>query len=196
MHQAVASGKEKIASARIENPLQRVFSRIETMSKPVIACINGHALGGGCEIALACHYRLMASDQGTIGLTEVNLGIIPAAGETQRILRLLGAAGALPLLLESKRLKPEEAKELGLVHALYPKMDLFDACLGLAKRLAAQPPVAVAALLRCVREGGDLPLEKGLEIETEGFVQCIQTEDALEGFQTFFEKRKPCFKGK
>ena len=197
MHQAIATGKEKVASGtKVENPLQATFSHVEALPKPVIACINGHALGGGCELALACHYRFMASDYGTIGLTEVNLGILPAAGGTQRMIRVLGKAKALPLLLEGKRLKPEEAKELGLVHALYPKKDLFEASMELARRLAQQPPIAIASILRCVREGAQVSIEKGLEIETEEFVRLIQTEDAMEGFQAFFEKRPARFRGK
>ncbi len=179
-----------------ENALQDAFDKISALPKPVIACINGHALGGGCELALACHYRLMASDQGAIGLTEVNLGIIPGAGGTQRMVRVLGMSKALPLLLEGTRLKPQEALEIGLVHAIYPKNELFDKSMELAIRLASQAPIAMAEILRCVREGGEAPLAEGLDIETEGVFRCMPTEDAKEGFQAFFEKRKPNFKGK
>ncbi len=191
-----ASESAKEGDGPPDSALQRSFDLINALPKPVIACINGHAMGGGCELALACHYRLMASDQGKIGLTEVNLGIIPGAGGTQRMVRVLGMSRALPLLLEGTRLTPQEALEIGLVHALYPKDELFDKSMELAKRLASQPPIAMAEILRCVREGGEATLERGLEIETEGIFRCLPTEDAKEGFQAFFEKRKANFKGK
>jgi len=196
MNKGLKAAEGSAEAAPPGNELQGVFDQVNALSKPVIACINGHALGGGCELAMACHYRLMASDQGKIGLTEVNLGIIPGAGGTQRIIRILGAARALPLLLEGTRLTPQEAKDTGLVHALYPKDELLDAAMDLALRLAAQPPIAVAEILRCVREGAEAPLQRGLEIETDGVFRCLATEDAMEGFQAFFEKRKATFKGK
>ncbi len=195
-HKKLNEAKEKGDTSTPENHLQKAFDRVNAMTKPVIACISGHAMGGGCELALACHYRLMASDSGKIGLTEVNLGIIPGAGGTQRIVRVVGAHHALPLLLEGTRITGQEAKEIGLVHALYPKAELFDAAMELAKRLAAQPPMAVAAILRCVREGGDTSLERGLDIESEEVFRCIPSDDAQEGFQAFFDKRKPNFQGK
>ncbi len=190
------AAKERGETGAPENQLQKVFDQVNAMSKPVIACINGHAMGGGCELALACHYRLMASDNGKIGLTEVNLGIIPGAGGTQRMIRVLGESRAMPLLLEGTRLTGPEAKEIGLVHALYPKKELLEAGMALARRLAGQPPLAVAAILRCVREGGDSTLQRGLDIESEEVYRCIPSEDAQEGFQSFFEKRKPKFQGK
>ncbi len=197
MHRTITSReKGDLPEGELDNPLQGLFNRLEALPKPVIACINGHALGGGCELALACDYRLMAEDEGKIGLTEVNLGIIPAAGGTQRMVRLLGKARALPLMLEGRRLTPPEALEAGLVHALHPKERLFDACVELAARLAVQPPIAVAEILRCAHEGGDLPLAEGLAIEMRGFVRCLQTQDAMEGFQAFFEKRPPRFRGR
>jgi len=196
MHHDLDAAKKAGTGSTPENHLQKVFDQVNAMSKPVIACISGHALGGGCELALACHYRFMASDSGKIGLTEVNLGIIPGAGGTQRMVRVLGMGRALPLLLEGTRLTAEEAKEIGLVHAVYPKSELLEACMDLAQRLAAQPPIAVAEILRTVREGAEVPLEKGLDIESEGVFRCIESEDAMEGFQAFFEKRKPRFQGK
>ncbi len=195
-HKTLNERKEKGDTSTPENHLQKAFDRVNAMTKPVIACISGHAMGGGCELALACHYRLMASDSGKIGLTEVNLGIIPGAGGTQRIVRVVGAHHALPLLLEGTRITGPEAKEIGMVHALYPKAELFDAAMELAKRLAAQPPMAVAAILRCVREGGDSSLARGLDIESEEVFRCIPSDDAQEGFQAFFDKRKPNFTGK
>lgn len=196
LHKDLNEARDKGEDGIQENHLQNVFDQVNALSKPAIACINGHALGGGCELALACHYRIMASDQGKIGLTEVNLGIIPGAGGTQRMVRVLGMSRALPLLLEGTRLTGREAKEIGLVHALYPKEELFEAGMELAKRLAGQPPIAVASILRCVREGGDTTLKKGLQIESEEVFRCIPTNDAQEGFQAFFEKRKPNFHGK
>ena len=196
IHKDLNAAKDKGDGGIPENHLQKVFDQVNAMSKPVIACINGHAMGGGCELALACHYRIMASDQGKIGLTEVNLGIIPGAGGTQRMVRVLGLSRALPLLLEGTRLTGSEAKEIGLVHALYPKEELLEAGMELAERLAGQPPLAVASILRCVREGGDATLKKGLDIESEEVFRCIPTDDAQEAFQAFFEKRKPNFQGK
>lgn len=196
MHKDLNAMKARGETGTPVNHLQKAFDRINAMSKPVIACINGHAVGGGCEISLACHYRIMASDQGKIGLTEINLGIIPGAGGTQRITRVLGISKALPLLLEGTRLSAQEAKEIGLIHAHYPKDKLFDACMELACRLAELPPLAVASTLRCVREGWEAPLQRGLDIESEEVYKCIPSDDAQEGFKAFFEKRKPVFKGK
>jgi enoyl-CoA hydratase/carnithine racemase len=196
LHQQIQSSRETLSQVKIENTLQQLFTRLELLPKPSIACINGHALGGGCEIALACHYRFMAQDQGTIGLTEVNLGILPGAGGTQRMIRTLGHAKAIPLLVEGKRLRGEEALNLGLVHGIYPLSTLFDSCMELAKRLALQAPIAVREILRSVYSGRNVDLDRGLEIETHGFLNCIQTQDAMEGFQAFFEKRKPNFQGK
>jgi enoyl-CoA hydratase/carnithine racemase len=196
MHKDLNAIKDRGEKRTPENHLQKAFDRVNAMSKPVIACINGHAVGGGCELALASHYRIMASDQGKIGLTEINLGIIPGAGGTQRIVRVLGMSRALPLLLEGTRLTAQEAKEIGLIHAHYPKDKLFDECIKLAGRLAEQPPIAVASILRCVRDGGDAPLQRGLDIESEEVYKCIPSDDAQEGFKAFFEKRKPKFQGK
>jgi enoyl-CoA hydratase/carnithine racemase len=196
MHADLNARKARGETGNPVNHLQKAFDQINAMSKPVIACINGHAVGGGCEISLASHYRIMASDQGKIGLTEINLGIIPGAGGTQRITRVLGISKALPLLLEGTRLSAQEAKEIGLIHAHYPKEKLFDECMELACRLTELPPLAVASILRCVREGGEAPLQRGLDIESEEVYKCIPSDDAQEGFNAFFEKRKPVFKGK
>lgn len=188
--------KERGETGTPVNHLQKAFDGINAMTKPVIACINGHAVGGGCEISLASHYRIMASDQGKIGLTEINLGIIPGAGGTQRIIRVLGISRGLPLLLEGTRLTAQEAKEIGLIHEHYPKDHVREKCMELAARLSLLPPLAVASTLRCVREGWDSTLERGLDIESEEVYRCIGSEDAQEGFNAFFEKRKPVFRGK
>ncbi len=196
MHAKLNEMKGKGDTSTPTNELQQAFDLINAMSKPVIACISGHAMGGGCEISLASHYRYMASDNGKIGLTEINLGIIPGAGGTQRIVRVVGENRALPLLLGGTRLTAQEAKEIGLVHKIFPKEQLLDECMTLARRLAELAPLAVASILRCVREGGDSSLQRGLDIESEEVFRCIPSDDAQEGFNAFFDKRKPVFKGK
>lgn len=174
---------------------QKSFQKLNDMPKIVIAAINGFALGGGFELALACDYRFIAKGKHTIGLPETSLGIIPGAGGTQRLVRLVGYK-ALDLLINKTQLTPEEAYSLGLVDAVYEPEELMQESLKFAKRLTKMATKAIGIAKRCVYKGVELPLLEGLALEKDGFVEVFKTEDAKEGLTAFIEKRKPEFKGK
>lgn len=174
-----------------------LWRRIDRFPKPVIAAINGYALGGGLELALACHFRLMVDDpQATIGLTELNLGIIPGWGGTQRLTRLIGKSKALDMILFSRRIGAEEARAIGIVDRIAPPGKLMDTAMELADELAERPPIAIRCVLEAISAGIYEGLDKGLSIEAEGSAIVRETEDRNEGFQAFLEKRKPVFTGK
>ncbi|MGH7904108.1 MAG: enoyl-CoA hydratase/isomerase family protein [Candidatus Dormibacteraceae bacterium] len=175
----------------------RGFAAIERCPKPVIAAINGHALGGGCELALCCDYRIMAEDgRSRIGQTEVTLGIIPGAGGTQRLPRLIGRARALPLLLEGRRLSAREAEEIGLVSRAVAPEDLESAVAELAERLAKGATRAIALIKETVDRGLELPLEEAMKLEARNFARASLTEDAVIGVMSFMAKQEPEFKGR
>lgn len=168
--------------------VQDLFNRIERMAKPTIVAIEGHALGGGCEFALACDFRIMGG--GSIGLTEVTLGLIPGAGGTQRLTRLLGAAKATELILFGKRLKAQEAAEIGLVHRAVEEGKALEEAVALAQTLALGA-VQTMGLAKQAILAADLPLEDGLKVEREAFAKVFTTGEAQEGLKAFFEKRPP-----
>lgn len=172
---------------------QSAFSAIENCGKPVIAAINGHALGGGCELAMSCHFRYMGP-KGSIGLSESSLGIIPGYGGTQRLPRLVGRAKAIEMMVFGTRLSAQEALDAGLVDKLCdnPLAEAKD----LAAKLCDRAPVATALIIDSVLRGLDTGLPGGLDIERANFVKVIATADASEGIKAFFEKRKADFKGK
>jgi enoyl-CoA hydratase/carnithine racemase len=173
------------------------FSAIEACPKPVIARINGHALGGGCELTLCCDYRVMVEDgRSRIGQTEASLGIIPGAGGTQRLPRLIGRAAALPLLYESRRLSAAEAQAIRLVDRAVPPEELDTAVDELAERLARSATLAIAMIKEAVNRGQDLPLTEALEIEARNFARAALSEDAVIGLVSFFQKTDPEFKGR
>ncbi|MFP4159947.1 MAG: enoyl-CoA hydratase/isomerase family protein [Desulfobacterales bacterium] len=175
---------------------QELWRRIDRFEKPVLAAINGHAFGGGLELALCCHFRLMAdSTKAQIGLTELNLGIIPGWGGTQRLMREVGRAKALDMILFSKRLSAAEAMDAGLVHQIVPPEKLMDEVNSFAGRLAERPPVAVSCVLRAMTAGIYEGIEQGLKVEREGSQKAGASRDATEGFTAFMEKRQPVFKG-
>ena len=175
----------------------RGFSAIEACPKPVIARLNGHALGGGCELALCCDYRVMVADgRSRIGQTEAALGIIPGGGGTQRLLRLVGRAAALPLLYEARRLSAEEAAAIGLVNRAVPPERLDDTVDELAGRLGAAATFAIAMIKDAVNRGQDRPLPEGLEIEARNFARAALSEDAVIGIVAFFQKTQPEFRGR
>jgi len=174
---------------------QKSFQKLNDMPKIVIAAINGFALGGGFELALACDYRFIAKGKHTIGLPETSLGIIPGAGGTQRLVRLIGYK-ALDLLINKTQLTPEEALSFDLVDAVYEPSELMDESLKFAKRLTKMATKALGIAKRCVYKGIELPLSEGLLLEKDSFVEVFKTEDAKEGLTAFLEKRKPDFKGK
>jgi enoyl-CoA hydratase/carnithine racemase len=168
------------------------LNRIAAARKPFVAWIAGHALGGGLEIALACDLRYAAEGRFRLGTPEVTLGLLPGNGGSQRLPRLIGRGPALELLLTGRQVGPEEALRLGLVGGLFADEEAFAAHV---QRLAAGPPVALAAIKRCVHEGAERTLEEGLALERELIEQLFRSEDAAEGLTAFVEKRDPEFVG-
>ncbi|GAC1576063.1 MAG: hypothetical protein NVS3B24_05410 [Candidatus Dormibacteria bacterium] len=178
--------------------IQECFTRLEKSRLITIAAIKGHALGGGCELALSCDYRLMVDDgRASIGQTEVNLGIIPGAGGTQRLPRLIGPGKALEMMLEGTRVTAPEAARLGLINAAI-KPEEFDAAVtAKAETLAAGAPIAQALIKKAVHEGmGKETIEAALAVEMDGFVKSAMSDDAAIGIISFLSKQKPEFTGK
>src|ERR1700722_19232350 len=174
---------------------QRLMSSIERLGKPVIARIQGFALGGGLELAMACHLRV-ASEKAKFGQPEINLGLIPGFGGTQRLLRLAGRGAALELCLTGAVINAQRAYELGLVTRLVAPEALDETVNTLADQLAVAAPLAAAGILDAVLQGGESAIDQGLEFETQGFALAFSTEDMREGTTAFLEKRKAEFKGK
>ena len=176
---------------------RELWRRIDRFPKPVIAAINGYALGGGLELAMCCQFRIMVdAPEAMVGLTELNLGIIPGWGGTQRLPLLVGKAKALDMILFSRKINAPEALEAGLVDQLSVPGQLMDDVLALAEKLAQKPPLAVNCVLRSIAAGAYEGLDAGLKVEEEGSKLVGQSEDCKEGFSAFLEKRKPVFKGK
>jgi enoyl-CoA hydratase len=173
---------------------QAVLRTIERMSKPVIAAVNGFALGGGCELAMACTLRL-AADTAKFGQPEINLGLIPGYAGTQRLPRLVGRGRALELLLTGNPISAEEAWRIGLVNRVVPAADLLAEAQTLAQTLASKAPVAVRYILEAVRTGLEMPLGDAEDSEATLFGLIACTADMREGTRAFLEKRKPEFKG-
>jgi enoyl-CoA hydratase len=173
----------------------RLFLLIESFRVPVIAAVNGYALGGGCELAMACHLRI-AAENAKFGQPEINLGIIPGYGGTQRLARHVGRGRALELMLTGRIINASEALQLGLVQSVVPAVDLMPTVKKLATDLAAKPGLARSAILEAVLEGLQLGLGDSLSIEEKLFAYCCGTEDKNEGCQAFLDKRKPEFKGR
>jgi enoyl-CoA hydratase len=174
---------------------QAVIDAIEHLGKPVIACINGFALGGGCELALACTMRL-ASENAKLGQPEVKLGLIPGYGGTQRLPRLVGKGPALQLLLTGEMITAQEAHRIGLVNEVLPAGELIARAEAIAAKIIANAPLAVQYCIEAVNHGYDLTLAEGLFLEATLFGVCCSTEDKNEGTRAFLEKRAPQFKGK
>ena len=185
------------ANSHITSPKGRhLWTRIDRFSKPVIAAINGFAMGGGLELALSCHFRIMVDDpKATVGLTELNLGIIPGWGGTQRLTRIVGKAKALDMILFSKRLGAKEALTIGLVNQISTKDTLMNDAVAFAEILAQRPPLAVCAVLNAISAFDYSGLEAGLKVEEEGSAIVGQSKDCVEGFTAFLEKREPVFTG-
>jgi enoyl-CoA hydratase len=173
---------------------QLVLEAIEQLGKPVIAAINGYALGGGCELAMACTIRL-AADTARLGQPEINLGLIPGYGGTQRLARLVGRGRALELLLTGEPITAAEAYRIGLVNRVVPLADLGGAARALAQTLASKAPIAIRAILDAVDAGLSMPLAESLSHEAALFGLVASTDDMREGTRAFLEKRKPEFKG-
>lgn len=172
---------------------QQVCRQIELCPKPVIACLNGVALGGGCELALACHLRL-AADTARLGLPEVKLGLIPGYGGTQRLVRLVGRGAALRMMLTAEIVNATEAHRIGLVEAVYPAAELMQHAHAMASAVAALSPLGISGVLEAVEHGSDI--ESGLLSEAHIFGRLCGTADKHEGLTAFLEKRKPEWQGK
>ncbi len=175
--------------------LQALMTTIEALPQPVIAAINGFALGGGLELALACDLRV-AADGAMMGLPEVRLGIIPGAGGTQRLPRAIGHARARELVLTGRRIDAARAEQIGLVHEVAPADGLLTRCLEIADEIAAGAPLAVEQAKHAVHAGMQVDLDAGLAIEREAYQRVIPTEDRLEALAAFREKRAPVFRGR
>lgn len=174
---------------------QAVFTSIEECGKPVIAAINGFALGGGCELALACTLRI-ASENAKLGQPEVKLGLIAGYGGTQRLSRLVGKGAALHLLLTGEIISAQEALRIGLVNEVVPADRLLSRAEEIARAIAAVAPIAVRETLKSVHHGYDLPLAAALSLEASLFGECCGTEDKAEGTSAFLEKRPAVWKGR
>ena len=174
---------------------QGLMRRIERLPKPVIAMMNGYALGGGLELAMACHLRV-AADSARLGQPEVNLGLIPGFGGTQRLLRLAGRAATLELCLLGAPVDAARALQLGIVNRVVPAAELEAETLKLAEQLARSAPLALRGTLDAVNVGGECGIEEGLQYETAQFGLMFSTEDMREGTTAFLERRKPAFQGR
>ena len=174
---------------------QQVFDIIEQLGKPVIAAVNGYALGGGCELAMACTLRL-AADSARFGQPEINLGILPGYGGTQRLPRLVGKGRALELMLTGTPVAAAEAERIGLVNRVVPAADLMGAARSLAAILAMQAPIAMRYIIDAVNAGLQMPFQEGCIHEATLFGLVAATDDMREGTSAFLEKRKPVFKGR
>ena len=175
--------------------LNQCFTTIENFRLPVIAAINGAAFGGGLEMAMAADIRL-AAESAVMGLTETRLAIIPGAGGTQRMPRLVGMAKAKELILTGRRIDARKALEIGLVNQICPADELLEATRALASEISEGGPIAVQQAKAAINRGMATDLQSGLAIESEAYARCIPTEDRLEGLQAFKEKRKPEYKGR
>lgn len=174
---------------------QQVFRKIETLNKPTIAVVNGFALGGGCELAMACDMRI-ASTRAKFGQPEVGLGITPGFSGTQRLPRLVGKAKACELILTGDIIQAEEAARIGLVNKVVPPEELMEEAMALAGRILKNAPLAVQFSNRAIKSGLETDIDTGIGLEAELFAQCFSTEDQKEGMKAFLEKRKPFFRGR
>jgi enoyl-CoA hydratase len=184
-----ASGKDYVLEG------QELTKLIENYRKPVIAAINGYALGGGTELAMACHVRI-ASENTKMGQPEVKLGLVPGFGGTQRLARLVGKGKAMELILSGKMIDAQEALAIGLVNRVVPQSELLSACEALAGEMIANAPLALEYSIRAINEGLDRSLSEGLLLEAEFFGNACSSEDSKEGTRAFLEKRKANFQGK
>lgn len=171
----------------------RTFRALETMNIPVIAAVNGYCLGGGCELAMSCDW-ILASEKAVFGQPEVNLGITPGFGGSQRLGRLVGRAMALELLITGRQVKANEALTIGLVNHVYPAEALMGEALAMARLIAAKAPIAVRLAKEAVQRGQDLDLDNACALESQLFGLCFSTADQKEGMKAFVEKRKAKFK--
>jgi enoyl-CoA hydratase len=187
-HYDLAQGKELARKGH-----QNVFNAIENCGKPVIAAVNGFALGGGLELAMACHIRI-ASENAKLGLPEVTLGLIPGYGGTQRLTQLVGKGRAIELITTAEMISAAKALEIGLVNYVVPQIDLINKAEEILSKVKQRAPLAVASAIKAINAASN-PSINGYEVEIEEFANCFQTEDFKEGVTAFLEKRKAVFRG-
>lgn len=185
-----SGGEERSASALLE-----AVGVLDSLPKPTMAAVHGYALGGGCELALGCDFRYLAEDA-RIGQPEILLGIIPGAGGTQRLQRVVGFQAAKEMIFTGRQVEASEALELGLADKVAPADELDDLALADARKWATGPTVALGAAKRALAEGRGMPLEDGLRLEQDQFGESFATDDAREGVSAFVEKREAEFKGR
>lgn len=171
-----------------------VWDRMSLITKPIIGAVSGFVLGGGCELMMNCDI-VIASETAVIGQPEIKLGVMPGAGGTQRLTRMLGERKAMELLLTGEPISAKEALKYGLVNRVVPVEAYYQEALKLAKQIAQQPPLAVQVIKKAVYKAGDLPLQEGMDYERNSFYLLLASDDRKEGMQAFLEKRKPRFTG-
>jgi enoyl-CoA hydratase len=186
---------DSVTGVQVSRSGQEVFLAIERFPKPVLAAVGGYALGGGCELALACHLRV-ASENARFGLPEVGLGIIPGYGGTIRLARLVGFGRAIEMTLTGDMIGAERAAEIGLVSAVHPRAELLDRAKELLRRITKNGPLAVRMALESIQQGMDVAMQGALDFESSLFGLLASTEDMKEGMSAFLEKRKAEFKGR
>jgi enoyl-CoA hydratase len=192
---AEMSALDALGAQRFSSRLNAAFGLLEASGKPVIAAVNGFALGGGCELALACHIRI-AADTSVFGQPEVGLGLIPGAGGTQRLQRLVGRGRALDLILSGEVIGAQEALRIGLIERMVPAAELRASVTAYASKLLAKSSLALSRALDAVYAGGEMALPEALRLEAGLFGLCFATDDMREGTRAFLEKRKPRFLGR
>ncbi len=186
---------EATPASMLEQDLTTRWERVRRIRKPIIAAVSGYCLGGGCELAMTCDI-IVASETAQFGQPEVNLGIIPGAGGTQRLTRAIGKYRAMEIILTGRRVKAEEAKAIGLVAQVYPAATWLEDAKTLARTIAEKPPIAVRLATEAIDLAWNSTLDAGLEFERKAFYLLFSTEDKKEGVDAFMTKRKPSFTGK
>ena len=189
-------GRSPVAGLSALLQIHELFLRMNRLDKVFIAAINGLAMGGGCELALACDIRIMAKGDYVIGLPEITLGIIPGGGGTQRLARVLGKQRTMELVLTGRRISAQEAQEFGLVNVVAKKREWLEQAMELARTVARRPPIAARLAKQAVLAADEAGLSAGLEAERRLYELAMATEDRVEGMQAFLEKRRPDFKGR
>lgn len=185
---------ERSMIATLEGQVSGILKGIAKMSKPVIAAVNGFAFGGGCELAMACDVRI-ASENAKLGQTEINVGILPGGGGTQRLTRLVGVGKALEMILTGAVVSAQEAKEIGLVNKVVPLESLMDEAKKMAKKMSSKSPITLRLAKIAILDGADTNFDAGLLLEVLCQTIVFGTEDHLEGLKAFLEKREPVFTG-